>query len=128
MIYGIGTDIVNIARIEKSLAKFGDIFAKKILSEKEMAVFAIKKDNQASYLAKRFAAKEAFAKALGTGFRGEISLKHVEILNDELGKPSLCISGAAQKTLQKLAGDKANLHLSLSDDYPTAIAFVVIGN
>ena len=82
MIYGIGTDVVEVSRIAEALNKFGDNFAKKILSEEEFLIFQKNKIKE-NFLAKRFAAKEAFAKAMGTGFRGEVNIKSIIITNKE---------------------------------------------
>jgi len=161
MIVGIGNDLVDIRRIEKSLKRFGERFENKIFTHSEIAK-AKQKANpkaQAATFAKRFAAKEACAKALGVGL-GKISWREIEVANDELGKPSLKLSGNAALHLQNLAAGKNNLgaklphpnpipvgegsygkavtgegifinencriHLSLSDEYPYAQAFVVI--
>ena len=86
MIYGVGTDVVEVSRIAKALERFGDGFAKKILSPEEFLVFQ-KNNLKENFLAKRFAAKEAFAKALGTGFRNDLNFKDIEIMNDKFGKP-----------------------------------------
>ena len=128
MIIGLGCDIVNIERLNKS-ADFLQDFKAKILGENELAELKrqIIDDNKklACILAKRYAAKEAFAKALGCGFRDGIFLKNIETLHDKLGKPHLKISGEAEKKLQELSA-KAKMHISLSDDYPYAQAIVII--
>ena len=128
MILGLGCDIVNIERLQKS-AKFLQDFKAKILGENELAELKrqiIDDDKRlACILAKRHAAKEAFAKALGCGFRDDISLKDIETLHDKLGKPYLKISGKAAEKLHELA-DTPKLHISLSDDYPYAQAVVII--
>ena len=122
MIVGIGTDLVRIDRIQQSLDRLGDDFARRILTDAEFERFSQSKQ-QAAFLAKRFAAKEAASKALGTGI-GKVSFKHLEVSNNELGAPELGFSGYALE-LQDLKGVKA-LHLSLSDEKDHAIAFVVL--
>ena len=122
MIIGIGTDIVQIPRIEKILKLYPKHFAKKILAEKELQKFALlDEENHAAFLAKRFAAKEAVSKAFGVGIGQGINLKDIAILNDELGKPIVEIDSSYTKKLPFF-----NINLSLSDDYPICIAFVVV--
>jgi len=99
-IFGIGTDIVNIKRMEKLLSKQGDIFKKRVFSKKEI-LYCEKKVNSSSYYAKRFAAKEAFSKALGTGIRKGINLKDIEIFNDKGGKPNIKLKGFVNDLLKK---------------------------
>jgi len=109
--------------------KFLQDFKNKVLGDNELAELnakVIDTDKKlACLLAKRYAAKEAFVKALGTGLREDISLKDIETLHNELGKPYLKISGIAQKKLGELSL-KAKLHISVSDDYPYAQAIVII--
>jgi len=128
VILGLGCDIVNIERLLKS-EKFLQDFKNKVLGDNELAELnakVIDTDKKlACLLAKRYAAKEAFVKALGTGLREDISLKDIETLHNELGKPYLKISGIAQKKLGELSL-KAKLHISVSDDYPYAQAIVII--
>ena len=125
-IFGLGTDIVNIKRIENLLEKHGDIFKNKVFSISEIA-YCEKKKNLASYYAKRYAAKEAFLKALGVGISKGFVLKNIEILNDKAGKPLIKLKG---KTLllfkKKIKSKKYQIDLSLSDDNPWAIATVII--
>ena len=123
MIHGIGTDIVAIARIEAGLARFGDKFARRILAPQELQGF-IASVSPASFLAKRFAAKEAAVKALGTGFRGGISLAQIAVSNDLHGKPVLSFSGRALDVCNSLGIGET--HLSLSDEKDYAIAFVTL--
>lgn len=123
MIHGIGTDIVAIARIEAGLARFGDKFARRILADQEFQGFA-DHVSPASFLAKRFAAKEAAVKALGTGFRDGISLGQISISNNEHGKPVLSFSGRALEVCDSLGIGES--HLSLSDEKDYAIAFVTL--
>ena len=130
MIIGLGCDTVNIKRLEKpSEADYARRLAQKILSPAEIQELTAKQlPNDREYncrLAKYYAAKEAFTKALGTGFRDGIHLHDIEVYHDELGKPLLKISGAAAAYLQKLT-PSARIHLTLSDDYPYAQAVVII--
>ena len=104
-IYGIGTDIVNIKRVEKSLKKNGDNFKKRIFSKKEI-IYCERKKNPISFYAKRYAAKEALSKALGTGIRKGINFKDIEILNDNLGKPSISLKGNTANFLKKKLNQK----------------------
>ncbi|MCF6256403.1 MAG: holo-ACP synthase [Gammaproteobacteria bacterium] len=123
MIFGIGTDIVRIPRMADNLDRYGERFATRILTRSEMATFT-DSAQQASFLAKRFAAKEAAAKALGTGFRNGLNLHDIGVDNDALGKPLLVFSQQAQQILQKQG--IGNSHLSLSDEKEYAIAYVVL--
>lgn len=123
MIYGIGTDIVHINRMRDDLNKFGDKFARRILTEAEFSEFQ-GKSNQAAFLAKRFAAKEATAKAMGTGFSQGLSLHHIGVEHDEAGKPVLDFSGVAEKFLQEKQIKQT--HLSLADEREYAVAFVTL--
>ena len=125
-IYGIGTDIVNIKRVEKSLRKNGNNFKKRIFSKKEI-IYCERKKNPINFYAKRFAAKEALSKALGTGIRKGINFKDIEILNDNLGKPSILLKGNTANFLKKkIKSKKYSIHLSLADDLPWAQATVII--
>ncbi len=125
-IFGIGTDIINIKRIENSFKKNGQSFKKKIFSKKEI-LYCDSKKNPYSYYAKRFAAKEAFSKAIGTGIRKGIDFKNIEIRNNKLGKPSIFLSGRTEATFKKIVKSKKYvIYLSLSDDLPWAHATVVI--
>lgn len=121
-IKGLGTDIVEIARVAEAVAK-GDRLAQRVLTETEMTIYLQHKD-KARYLAKRWAAKEAAAKALGTGIGRGISFQHFTITNDDLGAPLLRFSGAAKQ----LADDRAicDFHLSISDEVHYAVATVII--
>lgn len=122
MIVGIGTDIVQVSRIQQSLDRLGDAFACRILTDSEFETY--QGSNQpAAFLAKRFAAKEAAAKALGTGI-GKVSFQHLEVSNDALGAPKLKFHGYALE-LQMMKAIN-HLHLSLSDEKDNAVAFVVL--
>ena len=125
-ILGIGTDIVNIKRMEKSLKKNNTKLINKIFSKKEIE-YCKTKSNPYSYFAKRFAAKEAFSKALGTGIRKDVTFKNIEIYNNRLGKPSIRLKGATYMYLKKrIKSKKFSIFLSLSDDQPWAQATVII--
>lgn len=129
MIYGLGTDIVNIERIAETLNKFGRRFLERTYTEEEQLKIAAETDERRrnARAAKLFAAKEAAVKALGTGFRDGISWRDVEISHNSLGKPLLRLSGVAEQKLATVAGGKVPLlHLSISDDYPSAVAVVII--
>ena len=125
-IFGIGTDIINIKRLEKSLKKNETKFKNKIFTNKEK-LYCESKKNPSAYYAKRFAAKEAFAKALGTGFRRDITFKSIEVSNNQFGKPSIKISASVDTFLKKkIKNKKYKIYLSLSDDLPWAQATVII--
>ena len=125
-------DIIQINRVEALLEKFGDKFIKRIFTIDEIvASKTIGTNNnigRASYFAKRFAAKEAFAKALGTGFRHGLRFKNIGIVNNKFGKPYIIATGKAIELLSTLSPKdiKKNIHLTMSDDYPIAIATVII--
>lgn len=123
MIFGIGTDIVEVSRIEDSLARFGNAFAERILNETEWQSY-MQSNTPSRFLAKRFAAKEAFAKALGTGLRGPANFQNIGVTHDDLGKPVLDIA----PELQALLDSKSIrfMHLSVSDEKALAAAFVVL--
>ena len=125
-IFGIGTDIVNIKRIKKILKNNGTRFKNKIFSESEIN-YCEKKRDPGPFYAKRFAAKEAFSKALGTGIRKGINLKNIIIFNDVYGRPKIKLKGSTYNYLKKkIKSKKYNIHLSLSDDAPWAQATVII--
>ena len=123
MIFGIGTDIVHIERIKRSLNRYGDAFARRILADTEFDEF-VQSAQQASYLAKHFAAKEAMSKALGTGFRDGLSLRHISVTHDSRGRPGLACDGKANELLHTLGISAC--HLSLADERDYAIAFVTL--
>lgn len=123
MIFGIGTDIVEVSRIEASIEKFGDDFAERILAESEMQSY-LDSSIRPRFLAKRFAAKEAFSKALGTGLREPATFQNIAVSHDDLGKPILVLAQPLQdflatKTIQYM-------HISISDEKNLAAAFVVL--
>ena len=123
MIYGIGTDIVHIKRMRDNLDKYGDKFARRILTDLEFIEFENKND-KAAFLAKRFAAKEAAAKAMGTGFSQGLSLHHIGVGHDDAGKPVLEFLDVAEKFIQEKNIKQA--HLSLADERDYAVAFVTL--
>jgi holo-[acyl-carrier protein] synthase len=123
VIYGVGTDIVEVARIENALARFGERFAKRILCESELKRFHAHRQ-KANYLAKRFAAKEAFAKALGTGIHAPANWHGVWVKNLPSGKPVLEFSGPLWALLEKK--QIATSHLSLADERGVAVATVIL--
>ena len=123
MIYGVGTDLIEIRRIEKALQRFGDRFARRILCEPELKRFRAHRQPVA-YLAKRFAAKEAFTKALGTGIRAPANWHGVWVKNLPSGKPVLEYSPALRALLDKRGVTSA--HLSLSDEKQMAFATVIL--
>ena len=125
-IFGIGTDIVNIKRMENSIKKSKNNFKNKVFSKNEI-IYCEKKKNPFPFYAKRFAAKEALSKALGTGIRKGINLKNIEITNDNFGKPSIELKGSTAAFLKKkIKRKKYSIYLSLSDDIPWAQATVII--
>ena len=125
-IFGIGTDIVNIKRIENSIKRGRNNFKNKVFSKNEI-LYCEKKKNPFPFYAKRFAAKEALSKALGTGIRKGINLKNIEITNDNFGKPSIELKGSTAAFLKKKIKEKKYfIYLSLSDDIPWAQATVII--
>ena len=125
-IFGIGTDIVNIKRMDRVLKKQGMRFKNKIFSKKEIS-YCENKKNPSSFYAKRFAAKEAFSKALGTGIRKGINLKDIKIFNNRYGKPYILLNKTLSNYLKnKVKNDNYNIYLSLSDDKPWAQATVII--
>jgi len=128
VILGIGSDLADIRRIEKSLQRFGDRFTQRLFTDVERRRSERKPDRAASY-AKRFAAKEACAKALGTGVpRRGVHWRDMGVVNQPSGKPTLVLTGGAAARLAALLppGFEAVIHLSLTDEHPYAQAFVVI--
>ncbi|PXF63235.1 holo-ACP synthase [Kangiella spongicola] len=121
-IFGVGTDIVKLERVERSYQRHGDKFAERILSSDELEAYVSKK-NKVTYLAKRFAAKEAISKALGTGMREGIDFKQLSIVSNQLGKPEVFLQGKAQDWAQN--NKIARVHLSISDERDAAVAFAI---
>ncbi len=130
MIIGIGTDLVDISRIEKILARHGRRFKERCFTSDEIKKAEGQKSaaSVTATYAKRFAAKEACAKALGGGFSNGVYLRDIGVVNGHDGRPSVRLHGGALARLEKLtpAGRKANIHISISDEPPMAQAFVVI--
>ncbi len=128
MILGIGQDLTDIRRIEKSLEKFGERFTQRVFTEIERNL-AESRSRRADTYAKRFAAKEACAKALGSGiWRNGVGWQDIGVVNGEGGRPTLVLTGGAQEFLEKMIpeGMKANIHLTITDEYPYAQAMVII--
>lgn len=127
MIIGIGSDLTNIERIEATLAKYGERFVQRVFTPVEQAK-AARRVTKAETYAKRFAAKEACAKALGTGIYRGVFFRDMGVVNLPSGQPTLELSGGALERLREMtpAGKTTRIHLSLTDDHPWAQAFVVI--
>ena len=127
MIIGIGNDLIDVRRVEKSLERFGERFVQRIFTLDEQAKAASRVTKAATY-AKRFAAKEACAKALGTGIHKGVYFRDMGVVNLPSGQPTMILTGGALARLQAVTpkGMKAIIHVSLTDDLPLAQAFVVI--
>ena len=132
MIIGIGSDILDIRRLERTLSRHAERFIERVFTEVEQERAESRKDRIASY-AKRFAAKEACAKALGTGVpRAGVHWKDMGVVNLPSGAPTMALTGGAARRLQALlderapAGARASIHVTITDDYPLAQAFVMI--
>lgn len=127
LILGLGHDMIVIERIENSLSRFGDRFTHRLFTERERAKCDRRKLRAASY-AKRFAAKEACSKALGTGLRQGVFWRHMEVVNLPSGKPTFQLHGGAQARLQSMVpeGFVPQINLTISDDNPYAVAHVII--
>ncbi len=123
MIYGIGTDIVSVERMRNNIERHGKRFAERILSDEELQDFA-EVVNHAHFLAKRFAAKEAVAKAMGTGFIDGLSLREISVSHDGLGKPVLKFTGKAEEFI--LREGIHSSYISLADEVDYAVAFVTL--
>lgn len=128
MIIGLGSDLCNIERIAHSLERFGERFETRVFTEIERAKAQRRPYTIAGTYAKRFAAKEAFSKAVGTGFRRGVYMKDIGVVNAKSGAPTLALSGGAAKRLEQMipSGHEAHIHLTLTDDHPWAQAFVII--
>jgi holo-[acyl-carrier protein] synthase len=128
MIIGIGSDLCNIARIEKSLERFGERFIARVFTDAERARAEQRSLTRAGTYAKRFAAKEAFSKAVGTGFKQGVFMRDIGVVNLPSGAPTLKLSGGALARLEALTppGHAPHIHLTMTDDYPFAQAFVII--
>lgn len=127
MILGVGTDLCNIERVEQTLERFGDRFRNRVFTEREQARAERRAHAPATY-AKRWAAKEACSKALGTGLRMGIAWRDMAVTNLETGQPVMQVTGWAAERLRDMTppGYEATIHVSLTDDHPWAQAFVVI--
>jgi holo-[acyl-carrier protein] synthase len=128
VIVGIGSDLCNIERIEKSLSRWGDKFLRRVFTDVEQKKAASRPHTRAGTLAKRFAAKEAFSKAVGTGFKRGVHMKDIGVVNLPTGAPTLQLAGGAKAQLDALApaGHAIDIHLTMTDDYPWAQAFVIL--
>jgi holo-[acyl-carrier protein] synthase len=128
MIVGIGSDLCNIERIQKSLDRFGERFVARVFTPHERARAERRTLTRAATYAKRFAAKEAFSKAVGTGFNRGVFMRDIGVVNLPSGAPTLALTGGAQGRLDALTppGHAMHVHLTLTDDHPWAQAFVIL--
>lgn len=128
MIIGLGSDLCNIERIANSLDRFGARFENRVFTETERAKAAKRPFTKAGTYAKRFAAKEAFSKAVGTGFKRGVFMRDIGVINAPSGAPTLALTGGAKARLDAMipSGYMAHVHLTLTDDHPWAQAFVII--
>ncbi len=128
MIIGIGSDLCNIDRIQKSLDRFGNRFTGRVFTEIEQRKAESRPFTRAGTYAKRFAAKEAFSKAVGTGFKRGVFMKDIGVVNKASGAPTLALTGGAKRRLDDMTpeGHRAEVHLTMTDDHPFAQAFVII--
>jgi len=127
MIIGLGSDLIDIRRIEKSLERHGSRFTDRLFTEIEQKKSDRRKNKAASY-AKRFAAKEACSKALGTGLSNGVFWRDMGVVNDRNGKPTMVLTNGAAKRLAQMmpSGYEPHIHLTITDDFPLAQAFVII--
>ena len=128
MIIGLGSDLCNIERIENSLGRFGERFIARVFTETERAKADRRPFTRAGTYAKRFAAKEAFSKAVGTGFKRGVFMRDIGVVNRPSGEPTLELTGGAKERLDAITppGHVARIHLTMTDDHPFAMAIVVI--
>ena len=128
MIIGLGSDLCNIERIQNSLDRFGERFENRVFTETERAKAARRPFTKAGTYAKRFAAKEAFSKAVGTGFKRGVFMSDIGVVNAPSGAPTLALTGGAAERLAQMVpdGHEPRIHLTLTDDHPWAQAFVII--
>ena len=128
MIIGLGSDLCNIERIQNSLDRFGERFENRVFTDVERAKAQRRPFTIAGTYAKRFAAKEAFSKAVGTGFKRGVYMKDIGVVNAPSGAPTLNLTGGAKARLEELIppGHTVAIHLTLTDDHPWAQAFVII--
>ncbi len=127
MIIGLGSDLIDIRRVERSLERFGERFVQRVFTEIEQAKSERRKQRAASY-AKRFAAKEACSKALGTGLRKGVYWRDMGVANLPSGKPTMVLTGGALMQLESMmpGGHQPIIHITITDDWPLAQAFVII--
>ena len=128
MIVGIGSDLCNIERIQASVDRLGERFLTRVFTDAERAKARSRPHTMAGTLAKRFAAKEAFSKAVGTGFKSGVFMKDIGVVNLPSGKPTIVATGGALARLDELApaGHAIDIHLTMTDDHPWAQAFVIL--
>jgi holo-[acyl-carrier protein] synthase len=128
MIIGIGSDLCNIERIQSSLDRFGDRFINRVFTDIERAKAEKRPFTKAGTFAKRFAAKEAFSKAVGTGFKAGVFMKDIGVVNAPTGAPTLLLTGGARARLDAMTppGHAVDVHLTMTDDHPWAQAFVIL--
>jgi holo-[acyl-carrier protein] synthase len=128
VIIGMGSDLCNIERIANSIARYGERFENRVFTDIEIAKARRRPFTIAGTYAKRFAAKEAFSKAVGTGFKRGVFMKDIGVVNAPSGAPTLALTGGAALRLEEMTpeGHEARIHLTLTDDHPWAQAFVII--
>ncbi len=128
VIIGIGSDLCNIERIQNSLDRFGDRFINRVFTDVERAKAEKRPFTRAGTYAKRFAAKEAFSKAVGTGFKAGVFMKDIGVVNKSSGEPTIALTGGAKLRLDAITpeGHAAGILLTMTDDFPFAQAFVII--
>lgn len=128
MIIGLGSDLCNIERIQGSLDRFGDKFVERVFTDIERAKAEKRVMTRAGTYAKRFAAKEAFSKAIGTGFNQGVFMKDIGVVNLPSGAPTLALTGGAKAKLDAMTppGHAVDIHVTLTDDHPWAQAFVIL--
>jgi holo-[acyl-carrier protein] synthase len=128
MIIGLGSDLCSIERVQKSLDRFGDRFIQRVFTDIEAAKAERRPYTRAGTFAKRFAAKEAFSKAVGTGFRHGVFMRDIGVVNLPSGAPTLALTGGARARLDALTppGHAIDVHLTMTDDHPWAQAFVIL--
>jgi holo-[acyl-carrier protein] synthase len=128
VILGLGSDLCNIERIQASLDRFGDRFVERVFTDVERAKADKRVMTRAATYAKRFAAKEAFSKAIGTGFNQGVFLKDIGVVNLPSGAPTLALTGGAKAKLDAMTppGHAVDIHVTLTDDHPWAQAFVIL--
>jgi holo-[acyl-carrier protein] synthase len=128
VIIGLGSDLCNIERIQNSLDRFGARFEQRVFTEAERTKAARRPFTRAGTYAKRFAAKEAFSKAVGTGFKRGVFMKDIGVVNKSSGEPTIALTGGAKLRLDAITpeGHAAEIFLTMTDDFPFAQAFVII--